>query len=219
MYRPLYKVSRVKSLSVAPLTMLCVLMSDLAVADPHQFNIAPQPLASALNRLAAQSGLRVIVDGSLVSGKNSPGVVGSKEPQAALAEVLSGSGLTWRPTAEGSVTLEKAAESGGALQLGETSITAQHLGETTEGSGSYTTGAMQTATKLPLTLRETPQSVSVVTRKRMDDKAMTTLSDVAESAPGVFLNTSGGAGRPTFSARGFDVDTILYDGFPTSFLT
>ena len=219
MYRPLYKVSRVKSLSVAPLTMLCVLMSDLAVADPHQFNIAPQPLASALNRLAAQSGLRVIVDGSLVSGKNSPGVVGSKEPQAALAEVLSGSGLTWRPTAEGSVTLEKAVESGGALQLGETAITAQQLGETTENSGSYTTGAMQTATKLPLTLRETPQSVSVVTRKRMDDKAMTTLSDVAKSAPGVFLNTSGGAGRPTFSARGFDVDTILYDGFPTSFLT
>ena len=219
MYRPLYRASRIKFLPVAPLTMLCVLMSDLAAADPHQFNITPQPLASALNRLAAQSGLRVIVDGSLVSGKNSPGVVGSKEPEAALAEVLSGSGLTWRPTAEGSVTLEKAVESGGALQLGETAITAQQLGETTENSGSYTTGAMQTATKLPLTLRETPQSVSVVTRKRMDDKAMTTLSDVAKSAPGVFLNTSGGAGRPTFSARGFDVDTILYDGFPTSFLT
>lgn len=93
------------------------------------------------------------------------------------------------------------------------------MGETTENTGSYTTGAMQTATKLPLTLRETPQSVSVVTRKRMDDKAMTTISDVAQSAPGIFLNNSGGVARPTFSARGFDVDTVMYDGFPTSFLT
>ena len=39
---------------------------------------------------------------------------------------------------------------------------------TTEGTGSYTTGATATATRLPLTLRETPQSVTVVTRQKMD---------------------------------------------------
>ncbi|MDF3160699.1 TonB-dependent siderophore receptor [Pseudomonas proteolytica] len=206
-------------MSAAPLTLLCVLISGLAFADPHSFNIAPQPLASALNRLAAQSGLQVIVDGTLVAGKNSLGVVGPKEPEAALAEVLKGSGLTWRATGANSVMLEKAPESSSTLQLGETAIVGQEMGETTENTGSYTTGAMQTATKLPLTLRETPQSVSVVTRKRMDDKAMTTISDVAQSAPGIFLNNSGGVARPTFSARGFDVDTVMYDGFPTSFLT
>lgn len=210
---------RIKPLSVAPLTLLCVLISGLAVADPHPFDIPPQLLANALNRLAAQSGLQVIFDGTLVVGKSSPGVVGAKEPEAALAEVLKGSGLTWRTTGGNSVMLEKAPEASSALQLGETAIVAQNMGETTENTGSYTTGAMQTATKLPLTLRETPQSVSVVTRKRMDDKAMTTISDVAQSAPGIYLNNSGGPGRPTFSARGFDVDTIMYDGFPTSFLT
>ncbi|KOX63722.1 outer membrane ferripyoverdine receptor, partial [Pseudomonas psychrophila] len=199
--------------------MLCGLMSGLAVADSLTFNIPQQPLASALNRLAAQSGLQVIFDGTLVVGKSSPGVVGTKEPEVALAEVLKGSGLTWRATGGNSVMLEKAPESGSTLQLGETSIQGRVMGEVTENTGSYTTGAMQTATKLPLTLRETPQSVSVVTRKRMDDKAMTTISDVVQSAPGIYLNNSGGAGRPTFSARGFDVDTILYDGFPTSFLT
>lgn len=219
MHHPLPKGLRVKSLSVTPLTMLCMLISGLAVADPHSFDIAPQPLAGALNRLAAQSGLQVIFDGTLVLGKHSPGVVGSKEPEAALAELLQGSGLTWRATGGNSVMLEKASESSGPLQLGATAIVGQELGEMTENTGSYTTGAMQTATKLPLTLRETPQSVSVVTRKRMDDKAMTSISDVAKSAPGIFLNNSGGAGRPTFSARGFDIDNIMYDGFPTSFLT
>ncbi len=219
MHHPLPKGLRLKSLSVAPLAMLCGLISGLAVADPHAFDIAPQPLASALNRLAAQSGLQVIFDGTLVVGMSSPGVTGSKEPEAALAEVLAGSGLIWRSTGGNSVMLEKAPESSGTLQLGATAIVGQQIGETTENTGSYTTGSMQTATKLPLTLRETPQSVSVVTRKRMDDKAMTTISDVAKSAPGIFLNNSGGAGRPTFSARGFDIDNILYDGFPTSFLT
>ncbi|EPJ96451.1 TonB-dependent siderophore receptor [Pseudomonas psychrophila] len=219
MHHPLPEGLRIKPLSVASLTMLCGLMSGLAVADSHTFNIPQQPLASALNRLAAQSGLQVIFDGTLVVGKSSPGVVGTKEPEVALAEVLKGSGLAWRATGGNSVMLEKAPESGSTLQLGETSIQGRVMGEVTENTGSYTTGAMQTATKLPLTLRETPQSVSVVTRKRMDDKAMTTISDVVQSAPGIYLNNSGGAGRPTFSARGFDVDTILYDGFPTSFLT
>jgi len=219
MHHPLPEGLRIKPLSVASLTMLCGLMSGLAVADSHTFNIPQQPLASALNRLAAQSGLQVIFDGTLVVGKSSPGVVGTKEPEVALAEVLKGSGLTWRATGGNSVMLEKAPESGSTLQLGETSIQGRVMGEVTENTGSYTTGAMQPATKLPLTLRETPQSVSVVTRKRMDDKAMTTISDVVQSAPGIYLNNSGGAGRPTFSARGFDVDTILYDGFPTSFLT
>jgi len=219
MHHPLPEGLRIKPLSVAPLTMLFGLISGLAVADPHSFNIPQQPLASALNRLAAQSGLQVIFDGTLVVGKNSPAVVGAKEPEAALAEVLRGSGLTWRATGDNSVMLEKVPESDSVVQLGETSIQGQLMGEVTENTGSYTTGIMQTATKLPLTLRETPQSVSVVTRKRMDDKAMTTISDVAQSAPGIYLNNSGGAGRPTFSARGFDVDTIMYDGFPTSFLT
>ena len=48
---------------------------------------------------------------------------------------------------------------------------------------------------------------------------MTSISEVVQSTPGVFLNNSGGVGRPSFSARGFDIDNVMYDGFPTSLLT
>ena len=41
--------------------------------------------------------------------------------------------------------------------------------QTTEGSASYTTGAMSTAIGLPMSIRETPQSVSVVTRQQIED--------------------------------------------------
>jgi len=43
---------------------------------------------------------------------------------------------------------------------------------TTEGTGSYTTGQTSAATHLPLSLRETPQSVTVITRQRMDDQQL-----------------------------------------------
>ena len=52
-----------------------------------------------------------------------------------------------------------------SLELGTTSVTAQGLGATTENTGSYTTGSTSTATKLNLSIRETPQSISVVTRQ------------------------------------------------------
>ncbi|MDN3224052.1 TonB-dependent siderophore receptor [Pseudomonas nunensis] len=103
------------------------------------------------------------------------------------------------------------------LELDATSITSEQLGATTEGTGSYTTGLMQTATKLPLTMRETPQAVTVITRQRMDDQAMTSVNDVVKNTPGLFLSQSSGPGRQTYSSRGFDIDNIMYDGLPSSY--
>ncbi|WP_426201107.1 TonB-dependent siderophore receptor [Pseudomonas sp. TWP3-1] len=103
------------------------------------------------------------------------------------------------------------------LELGATAITSNQLGSTTEGSNSYTTGTMATATKLPLTLRETPQAVTVITRQRMDDQAMTSINDVVKYTPGLFLNFSSGPGRQSYTARGFDIDNIMYDGIPSGY--
>ncbi|HAB03522.1 MAG TPA: TonB-dependent siderophore receptor [Pseudomonas sp.] len=103
------------------------------------------------------------------------------------------------------------------LELGATEISSDVLGSTTEGSGSYTTGAMSTATKLPLSMRETPQAVTVITRQRMDDQAMTTINDVVKATPGLFLDYSNGPGRQAYSARGFNIDNLMYDGIPSGY--
>ena len=89
---------------------------------------------------------------------------------------------------------------------------------TTEGTRSYTTGSMNTATKLPLSIRETPQSVSVITRQRMEDQGMNDLNDVVKYAPGVTLHKTA-SDRQEFLARGFKIDNIMYDGLPTSVST
>jgi len=108
--------------------------------------------------------------------------------------------------------------SSGPIELGATQVSGEgQMGETTEGTQSYTTGAMKTATKLPLTLRETPQAVTVVTRQRMDDQAMTSINDVVAATPGLFLNFSNGPGRQSYTARGFDIDNLMYDGIPSGY--
>ncbi|MFP3472035.1 TonB-dependent receptor plug domain-containing protein, partial [Micrococcus sp. SIMBA_144] len=75
----------------------------------------------------------------------------------------------------------------------------------TESTRSYTTGSMNTATGLSLSIRETPQSVSVVTRQMMDDRGMQTTADALQSAPGMTVFPRD-TNRHAFSTRGFDID-------------
>lgn len=87
------------------------------------------------------------------------------------------------------------------------------LNSVTEETGSYTTGATSTATKLDLSLRETPQSVLVFTRQRLEDQNITSYQELLAKTPGVTLNKWDERVYPT--ARGFTIDYNLYDGMPT----
>lgn len=82
---------------------------------------------------------------------------------------------------------------------------------TTEGTGAYSTGGETTATRLPLTLRETPESITVVTRAKMNDFGLDSASAVLANTTGVqvqHVETS----RTYYSARGFDITNFLVDG-------
>ncbi|MDN5078134.1 TonB-dependent siderophore receptor [Aliarcobacter butzleri] len=87
------------------------------------------------------------------------------------------------------------------------------LNSVTEDTGSYTTGATSTATKLDLSLRETPQSVLVFTRQKLDDQNITSFQELLAKTPGVSVNKWDERVAPT--ARGFSVDYYLFDGMPT----
>ncbi len=94
-------------------------------------------------------------------------------------------------------------------------ISANRLGDTTEGTGSYTTGRDTTAVPLDLSLRQTPQSVSVVTLQRIEDQRLQTVTDVVNNATGVSVNQYE-TNRGGFTARGFDIDNLQIDGVPTT---
>ncbi|MDH0730167.1 TonB-dependent siderophore receptor [Pseudomonas sichuanensis] len=87
----------------------------------------------------------------------------------------------------------------------------------TEDSGSYTTGQTAAATRLPLTIKETPQSVTVVTRQRMDDQHLNSVKEVLDNTTGISPSTLDY--RSSYYARGFKVDSFQYDGIPTTFMS
>lgn len=86
----------------------------------------------------------------------------------------------------------------------------------TDYTGSYTTGSTAAATGLPLSIRETPQSVSVMTSQRIKDENMRSLVDVMASTPGISAYNYD-MERYSFSSRGFSISNYQYDGVPTSF--
>ena len=85
---------------------------------------------------------------------------------------------------------------------------------TTEGTGSYTTGNMSTATGLNLSIRETPQSVSVVSNQVIKDLNLNSVDSALRYTPGITLRND--SGRMRINSRGFDIDNIQEDGMISS---
>jgi outer membrane receptor for ferric coprogen and ferric-rhodotorulic acid len=115
------------------------------------------------------------------------------------------------PLALALLSLNAQAAETAALQLGATNISAEGLGATTEDTQAYTTGSMSSATGLPLSIRETPQSVTVITRQQMDDRGVQSVGDALRNTPGVSTQKYD-SDRSEFSARGLAITNFQYDG-------
>lgn len=190
--------------------------AQTGAAQGRQFSIQPQSLQNALTIFGQQAGIQVSVDAAAARGVSSPGVSGSMSPEVAVARLLAGTGLNYHFTSPTTVLIGSAGAQGGNVSADGTTvldtITVQGQGAITEGSGSYTTRAMSTATKLPMSIRETPQSVSIVTRKIIDDKDYQTLDQALADTPGITTKTGASSVRYEYWARGLEIDNIQYDG-------
>ncbi|AMP06356.1 tonB-dependent siderophore receptor family protein [Collimonas pratensis] len=100
------------------------------------------------------------------------------------------------------------------IALPAVTVTGRKDAATTEGTGSYTVDQTAAATRLPLSLQETPQSVTVITRQRMDDQQLNSVQGVLENTTGVATYQSDSE-RTSFYSRGFLINNVQYDGIPT----
>lgn len=181
----------------------------------QRFDLPAGALVDQLNQLAAQSGIYLAGNAALIAGKTGPALHGSYTVDQALHTLLAGSELTVVQTGERRYQLQPGA--GGALELGAISISGKAPGSTTEGTGSYTTDSSSSSTRLNLTQKETPQSVTVITRQRLDDQKLTNLTEVLEATPGItVLRVGVGAENDTYWSRGFQINNFEIDGVPTS---
>ena len=181
-------------------------------AAVQSYDIPAGPLSSALNRFAQQAGVAIIFQSSDLEGLSTPGLHGAYNEQGGFEALLRGSGYTAVKSANGYM-LDALPAAGGALELGATQVSANQLGTITEGSGSYTPGSIATATRMVLTPRETPQSISVVTRQAMDDFGLNSIDDVMRHTPGITVATYD-SDRTSYYSRGFAIKNFQYDGIP-----
>lgn len=203
--------------TLAVIPVQSVLAADIAAttATVRSYGIPAGPLGGVLSVFATEAGISVSYPPALVEGLRSDGLRGQYGAHEGLMRILSGTGLEAVPKGQGLFVLRRLPTGSVILPEVQVSASAERDG-TTEGTGSYTTRVMSTATKMNLSPRETPQSVSVLTRQQMDDQGMVTLDDAIINITGLVMQKGYHAGDSgNFSARGFPVSTLMYDGLPT----
>ena len=227
--------------STQPLAATSAQGSPAARAATLDWNLPAGPLDETLSRIARQGQRSISANPALLAGKRAAPVQGSYSVERAAQLALSGSGLRLASTPDGTLTVTPAAlastsetaaaaapavAAGAALTgaqtapepaLGEVRVTAtaDTLAATTEGTGSYVAqGPTGIATGLAMSLRDTPQSVSVITQQRMEDEHLTTITEVLARTPGISTSVLG-TERTNANARGYAITNYQLDGVST----
>jgi len=199
------------------------------------YNIPAQDLSGALRQFAEASKLQLIYDAKATADKRSAGVTGSMTAEAALSRLLAGSGLGYSFSGS-AVTIAPAAGAGETAAAGPRVLAPVRVqGEdeaagdgspvngingsrdvtATEGTNSYTSGALDIVSKIPQSIKDTPQTVSVVTAQQIADENLNDLSTALAQAPGITVINSSGVGsaqQTSFYSRGFPITTLQIDG-------
>ncbi|WP_372240396.1 TonB-dependent siderophore receptor [Pseudomonas sp. MN1F] len=80
------------------------------------------------------------------------------------------------------------------------------------GQLGYTVESTRSSTGLKLTPRQTPQSVTTITRQQMDDRDVHSIEQALDTTPGVSATKSEVGGRTDFRARGYSISNWKVDG-------
>ena len=199
-------------LTLASLPAMALLPTQAMAQSTAPYAIAAGPLGKALSQFGVQAGVTISFDTEQARHLTTGGLQGAYSVEEGLARLLANSGLQAQRQSNGGYVLVTATAQA-ALELGATQVTANQLGTVTEDSGSYTPGTIATATRLVLTPRQTPQSISVVTRQAMDDFSLKSIDDVMRYTPGITVATYDSE-RTAYFSRGFAIQNFQYDGIP-----
>ncbi|KHN67543.1 ligand-gated channel protein [Acinetobacter calcoaceticus] len=96
-------------------------------------------------------------------------------------------------------------------------VKASDVEQSSEQTKAYNVKNSNSATKLNIEAKETPQTINVVTRQQIEDFGLTSTRDVLKNTPGVTVSNQE-TERTSYMARGFEISNILTDGvgFPLS---
>lgn len=99
---------------------------------------------------------------------------------------------------------------------GDTLVVSANANANAEASApqDYSVKVTNAGTKMTLTPRDIPQSVSVISQQRIEDQNLETIGEVMANTTGVSSKIIDSE-RVTYFARGFRITNYLFDGIPT----
>ncbi|SFV00872.1 iron complex outermembrane recepter protein [Polaromonas sp. YR568] len=211
-FRKTTLIAALTGAAIGSLGMLAPPAHAQAEAAAFDINLPAQPLGQALAALSRQTGVQVLAAGELVAGKTADALTGRMTAQQALARLLAGSGLQVRAVGQ-TLTVERAApDAAEGNSLKAVTVTATAERESAGGPlRDYVATRSATGTKTDTAILETPQSISVIGARELEDKGVTTLTDALLQTPGVNVNPYG------FDSRALDWVMLRgFDGWYTS---
>ncbi|MCP8463006.1 TonB-dependent siderophore receptor [Pseudomonas sp. ZM23] len=185
--------------------------SAIAAETTRDYQLPAGPLASTLNRIAAEAGLSLSLDPALANGRSAHAVNGRYDAAGALRQALEGTGLELVESGSGSYSLRQVPSD--TLSMSATTISGAQ--EDPDGPAiGYVATRSRIGTKTDTPILETAKSISVTTREQMQDRAVQNIDDAVRYMPGTVASSFGSDTRSDWlRIRGFKPTQFL-DGLP-----
>ncbi|MGE5501197.1 MAG: TonB-dependent receptor plug domain-containing protein, partial [Ignavibacteriales bacterium] len=162
--------------------------------DLTQFDIAPQPLSSALNEFATQSKMAVLFTPELTGARVSAGLTKAAEPETALAMMLQGTGLSWRRNGDTFIIMSASDPQSGSAAG--------------DGADAGTVAALiVTAQRREQNIQDVPIAISAFTEKSLQEQKIEGGFDLLKAIPNVTFSKNNFSGY-NFSIRGIGTKAI-----------
>jgi len=190
----------------------------------QQWNIPGGPLAPALDRFARQAGISLSYDAQSIGNRTTQGVQGTLETPVALSSLLQGTELQPEQQGPNAYLIIPQTKPAGPLELGATEdyrlapviINAKVKANADDDTDSVVAKELWVGGKVATSILNTPASVSVVTRKEMEQRSVSTTEEALLYTPGVISDFYGSDDRNDyFQIRGFQATTYR-DGLTLS---
>ncbi|MBD1552482.1 TonB-dependent siderophore receptor [Pseudomonas typographi] len=179
----------------------------------YAFAIGAKALPQALGEFSRVTGLSVIYTVQVPSQVQAPALSGRMSADAAMGQLLAGTGFTFRHTDAMTVVLEPLAQDG-ALSLPSSQITASL---DREGGNSYQPPATSSIARASARVQDIPQSINVVASQVIKDQAPRNLDDALNNVSGITQGNTLGSTQDSVLKRGFGDNrdgSIMQDGMP-----
>lgn len=159
----------------------------------HAYRIPAGPLDATLDRFAREARITLAYDAASLRGLQSAGLNGSYTVDAALAALLAGSGMGAVRLADGDYAVRAGGAAAATAAPTPQALPTVVVRERAEAETALTPVIGNVArisrfgTKTDTSLKETPQSISVVTRDQLDTQGVESIAEGLRYTPGVVM--------------------------------